>query len=181
MAEVKVEKQQQQQRGQGREMERRGEGAMMRHGEFSPADLFTMNPFALMHRLSQEMDRAFASSFGLWRGAGSEYMPPIEVREEGNNLVICADVPGMSKEDIRVEATDEGLVIEGERKREQQETRGGFHRSERSYGHFYRVVPLPEGADIDKANAQFKDGVLEVRVPMPQQEQRRREIPINKS
>lgn len=173
MADVKVEK-----REQGRETEQRG---VTRRGEYSPGDLFTMNPFALMRRLSEEMDRAFASSFGLWRGgAAGEYMPPIEVREENNSLVVCADVPGLSKEDIRVEATDDGLVIEGERKREHQETRGGIHRSERMYGHFYRAIPLPEGAEVDKANAQFKDGVLEVRVPLSQQAQKRREIPINK-
>ena len=184
MADVKVEKQQQQQpqrqQEQGREMERRGGGVMARRGEFFPADLFTMSPFAMMRRLSEEMDRAFGSSFGLWRGAGQEYMPPVEIRQEDNNIVICADVPGINKEDIRVEATEDGLVIEGERKREQQESRGGMQRSERMYGHFYRLIPLPEGADVDKANAQFKDGVLEVRVPLPQQEHKRREIPINK-
>lgn len=173
MADVKVEKQEQgKQQEQGRTVARRG--------EFLPADLFTMNPFAMMRRLSDEMDRAFGTSFGIWRGAGQEYMPPVEIREEGNNLVVCVDVPGMNKEDIHVQATEDGLVLEGERKREQQESHGGIHRSERTYGHFYRVIPLPEGADIEKANAQFKDGVLEVRVPLPQQEHKRREIPIGK-
>jgi HSP20 family protein len=184
MADVKVEKQQQQsqqQQEQGRAMERRGGGGMMaRRGEFFPSELFTLSPFAMMRRLSEEMDRAFGSSFGLFRGAGQEYMPPVEIREENNNIVICADVPGINKEDIHVEATEDGLVIEGERKREQQESRGGMQRSERMYGHFYRLIPLPEGADVDKASAQFKDGVLEVRVPLSQQEQKRREIPINK-
>ncbi len=181
MADVKVEKQQQQpQQEQGRAMERRGGAGLLRRGEFFPSDLFTMSPFAMMRRLSEEMDRAFGSSFGLWRGLGQEYLPPVEIREENNNMVICADVPGISKEDIRVEATEDGLVIEGERKREQQEARGGVQRSERMYGHFYRMIPLPEGADVDKASAQFKDGVLEVRVPLPQQEQKRREIPISK-
>ncbi len=177
MADVKVEKQQQQEKG--RELERRG-GGLARRGEFFPSDLFTMSPFAMMRRLSEEMDRAFGSSFGLWRGMGQEYLPPVEIREEDNNLVVCADVPGINKEDIRVEATQDGLVIEGERKREEREVRGGVQRSERMYGHFYRLIPLPEGADVDKASAQFKDGVLEVRVPLPEQEQKRREIPINK-
>lgn len=179
MADVKVEKQQQQE--QGRAMERRGGAGLARRGEFFPADLFTMSPFAMMRRLSEEMDRAFGSSFGLWRGGwGQEYQPPVEVREENNNIVISADVPGINKEDIRVEATEDGLVIEGERKREVQEGRAGMQRSERMYGHFYRLIPLPEGADVDKASAQFKDGVLEVRVPLSQQEQKRREIPISK-
>lgn len=185
MADVKVEKQQQQQQSQqqqerGRAMEHRGGGGLMaRRGEFFP-DLFSMSPFAMMRRLSEEMDRAFGSSFGLWRGSGQEYLPPVEIREENNNIVISADVPGINKEDIRVEATEDGLVIEGERKREQQESRGGVQRSERMYGHFYRLIPLPEGAEVDKASAQFKDGVLEVRVPLSQHEQKRREIPINK-
>ncbi len=125
------------------------------------------------------MDRAFNSSFGLARGAGADiWTPAIEIREENNNLVVCADLPGLSKENVKVQATEEGIVIEGERRREQEESRGGVHRTERSYGRFYRMVPIPEGAEIDKANAQFKDGVLEVRVPLGQAQQKRREIPI---
>jgi len=157
-------------------MERRQGGGITRH-----ADFFTMNPFSMMRRLSEEMDRAFGSSFGLGRGFGEEtgWMPAIEVREQDGNLVVCADLPGLNKEDVKVEVSGDALVIEGERKREHEETRSGIHRTERSYGRFYRAIPLPEGADLDKAKAQFKDGVLEVRVPVPESRNKAREIPIN--
>ncbi len=182
MADVKVQKGKHEGAQEEKGMERHGAGAPARRGDWWTQDLFTMNPFALMRRMSEEMDRAFGSSLGLWRGRGEEYAvfaPPIEVREEDNNLVVSADLPGMHKEDVHVECTQDGLFIEGERRREHEETRGGFHRSERSYGHFQRTIPLPEGADVDKASAQFKDGVLEVRVPLPEQRQRKpREIPI---
>lgn len=185
MAEVKIEKNKQENKQEKEEksMERHG-GALSRRDWWSQ-DLFTMNPFALMRRLSEEMDRAFTSSLGLWRGSGGfgeefgVFAPPIEVREEEGSLVVSADLPGLRKEDVRVECTKDGLYIEGERRREREETRGGIHRSERSYGRFQRTIPLPEGADIDKASAQFKDGVLEVRVPIPESGQRKaREIPI---
>jgi HSP20 family protein len=183
VAETKTRNKEQQERTgeQERGIERTGGGTPARRGDWTQ-DLFTMNPFAMMRRLSEEMDRAFGSSTGLWRGAGEEFgffAPPIEVREEEGNLVVSADLPGLRKEDLRVACTSQGLYIEGERKREHEESRGGFRRSERYYGRFQRTIPLPEGADVDKAKAQFKDGVLEVRVPLPKQEQRKaREIPI---
>ncbi len=74
--------------------------------------------------------------------------------------------------------TDEGLVIEGERKREEAEQREGYYRSERSYGSFYRVIPLPEGVKAEQAKARFENGVLEVTVPVPEAARKAREIPI---
>ena len=183
MADIKVRKENQKQKREEQGMEPRGGAEPAPRADWPTQDLFTMNPFAMMRRLTDEMDRAFGSSLGLWRGAGEEFglfAPPIEVREEEGNLVVCADLPGMQKDDIRVECTQDGLFIEGERRREHEESREGVRRSERSYGHFRRVVPLPEGADVDKAKAHFKDGVLEVRVPVPRQEQRKaKEIPIS--
>src|SRR6266496_3652427 len=170
MADVKVENQRRenQRPDQGREMERSGRGAALgRHGE---RDFWT-NPFSLMRRLSNEMDRAFASNLGLpaWgRHLGEEeavWMPPVEAFERDNNLVIHAELPGVNKDDVKVEVTDEGMAIKGERKREHEEKREGYYRSERNYGCFYRLIPLPEGSDAEKAKAQFKDGMLEVEVP----------------
>ncbi len=188
MADVKVENQRaENQRSDsprtqtGRELEQRGGTALGRRGE---RELW-LNPFSLMRRLSEEMDRAFASSLGLpaWgRSFADEHgtwMPAVEVFERDNNLVVQAELPGMNKEDVKVEVTDEGLAIRGERRREHEEKREGYYRSERSYGRFYRVVPLPEGVDAEKSRAQFKDGVLQVEVPLPPSAQRKhREIPI---
>ncbi len=136
-----------------------------------------VSPFRMMRRMTEEMDRMFggqeygAQGFGIWS-------PPVEVRQQGNNLIVCAELPGLNKDDVKVEVTDEGLAISGERKREEKEEREGYFRSERSYGRFYRLIPLPEGTKIDQAKAQFNNGVLEVSLPVPEAQQKRREIPI---
>jgi HSP20 family protein len=121
------------------------------------------------------MDRWFRggreSEWGMW-------MPSIDVRERDNQLIINADLPGLNSEDVKIEVNDEGLVIRGERKREHEEQKEGYYRTERSYGTFYRLVPLPEGANVEQAKANFKDGVLEVTVPIPEGVRKRREIPI---
>ena len=69
-------------------------------------------------------------------------------------------------------------MIQGEKRREKEYDERGMHRSERVYGRFYRQIPLPEGADIDKAKADFKNGVLNVQIPLTEQKQKNRQIPI---
>jgi len=159
---------------------------MQRRGEYLPSrDIFGLNPFSMFRRLSEEMDRAFASSFGLSREFGDQgidrgvWSPAIEVRERNHNIEIVAELPGMTKDDVKVECTEEGVILEGEKRREQEHTEGGIHRSERSYGHFYRLIPLPEGAESDKAKAEFKNGVLTVQVPVSEQKRKGRQIQIN--
>ncbi len=141
----------------------------------APSDFFSMNPFALMRRMQEEMERAFAS--GGQQGSRA-WTPAIEVSERDGNYVVCAELPGLRPDDVTVEVTDHALVIEGERRQEQEQNEGGVHRTERSYGRFYRAVPLPEGVNGEQAQANFKDGVLEVKIPMPQQQEQRRRIPI---
>jgi len=85
---------------------------------------------------------------------------------------------GLSKDDVRVELTDEGLVLEGERRSELEEEREGMYRSERSYGSFCRVIPLPEGCDASGAEAHFENGVLEITLPLPEAATRARRIEI---
>jgi HSP20 family protein len=183
MANVMVENQRTQQTGreparteQGRE---RPGGVVWREREGY------FNPFSLMRRLSEELDRAFATSFGLpaWSRAEeretANWMPLVEVTERDNNLIVSAELPGTNRDDVKVELSNEGLVIQGERRREHEEKRHGYYRSERSYGHFYRLIPLPEDIDADKVKAQFKDGVLQVELPLLESARRkRREIPI---
>lgn len=145
-----------------------------------PSDMFNMNPFSLMRRLSEEMDRTFSSGLQGRTGQGPSgaWSPAIEVSEREGNYVVCAELPGLNKDNVNVEVTDDALIIHGERKYEHDETRGGVHRTERRYGEFHRVIPLPEGIDPEQAKANFHDGVLEVSVPMPQQRSRARQIPI---
>jgi HSP20 family protein len=160
-----------------------GERSVTRRGEYSPSrDLFSSGPFSMIRRLTEEMDRAFSNTWSLTRGFGDwgAWSPPVEVRQRDGDLEISAELPGLSKDDVKVECTEEGITIEGEKKREVEKEEGGIHRSERSYGHFYRMIPLPEGAESDKAKAQFKDGVLQVRVPISEQARaKHRQIPIS--
>jgi len=183
MAETKLQnapaERQQAQQGQSQQQGQRG---IARRESFFPGrELFSMSPFSMMRRLTEEMDRAFASSFGLaprFAESGT-WSPAIEVRERNNNLEIAAELPGLSKDDVRVEFTDEGIAIQGEKKRETESEERGYHRSERVYGSFYRLIPLPEGTDAEKAKAEFKDGVLRIQVPMTEQHGKRRQIPIS--
>ena len=94
-------------------------------------------------------------------------MTKIDVVERENRLVTRVDLPGMKKEDVSVEVTDGHLALSGERKRESEEKKDNFYRSEREYGSVYRVVPLPEGVKLEDVKATFSEGVLEVSVPLP--------------
>ena len=126
------------------------------------------------------MDRIFGSNrWPEMSGEASEnWWPAVEVLKRNGDIVVRADLPGVNKDDVKVEVTNGDIVIQGERKRQSEETGEGFYRSERSYGSFYRCIPLPDGAKADQARAQFNNGVLEVSVPVPQTENKARQIPI---
>ena len=137
------------------------------------------DPFALMRQMTSELDRAFGESpwpafswpslrsFGFTETAA--WNPRVDVYEKGNRLVTKVDLPGIKKDDVKVEVTDGQLVISGERKSESEEKQERFYRSEREYGSFYRAVPLPEGSRLEDVKATFADGVLEVSVPFSAQ------------
>ena len=152
-------------------------------------------PFTFMRRFSEEMDRLF-EDFGFGRGllapgiergldrlgtlANGAWSPQVEVVERDNQLIVRADLPGMTKDDIKVDLDDNSLVIQGERKSEREESQEGYYRSERSYGSFYRRVPLPNGVNAEDARADFRNGVLEVTVPVPKRaEEKRRSLEIS--
>jgi HSP20 family protein len=155
---------------QGRQLSRRND----------PFDAFWYAPFSMMRRFQEDVERLFGG-FGMRRGWSSpfgeresgDWTPAIDAFQRGNEFVIRADVPGLSREDLSVEIGDDAVTIRGERKYDHEEEREGVYRSERAYGSFYRVVPLPEGAVSESAKANFSDGVLEVVVPAPSQEVRR--------
>jgi HSP20 family protein len=148
-----------------------------RREPFMPS-LWTGSPFAFMRRFSEEMDRLF-EDFDMGRGwlpsrfwrdreAGQAlWSPEIEVFERDKHLIIRADLPGLTKDDIKVEFTDDGLTVQGERRQEHEETKEGYRHSERSYGSFYRSIPLPEGVSAENATASFHNGVLEISMPAP--------------
>jgi HSP20 family protein len=157
----------------------------------SSAALRTLSPFSFMRRMTEDMDRLFENfvlgrSLGiglpfaeadrdLWRGGMAEatWVPQVETFRRGDKLVVRADLPGLNKEDVTVEANDGMLTISGERCDEHEDTKDDFYRSERSYGRFFRALPLPEGVTSDQIDATFKDGVLEVSIPTPKQAERK--------
>jgi HSP20 family protein len=155
--------------------------------------VLTGSPFSFMRRFSEQMDRLFgdfgfgrslAPSFGGEVGRladleSSLWSPQVEVLERGKQLIVRADLPGLTKDDIDVDITDDSIVIRGERRQEREENEEGYYRSERSYGSFYREIPLPEGVNASEANATFRNGVLEIAMPAPERQSRgRRRIEI---
>jgi HSP20 family protein len=133
--------------------------------------------FAMLRQMTSELDRMFegfewpAFKWPSLRNRpaldGATWFPEIDVFERDNRLVTKIDLPGLKKEDVKVEVTDGRLTISGERKVETEDSHEGFYRSERQHGSFYRSVPLPEGAKLEDVKATFSDGVLEVSVPLP--------------
>ena len=134
-------------------------------------------PGNLVRRIRDEMDRLFEDlgvgsltrslptteslGLGIWA-------PDVEVFERQGELVVRADLPGLTRDDVKLDVTEKAITIDGERRQEHEETEEGYYRSERSYGRFTRRIPLPDNVDIDTANAQFRDGVLEVTFAAPE-------------
>jgi HSP20 family protein len=157
--------------------------SLTRRGEY----LSPLSPISFLDNFRSEMDRLFddfgfgrsflAPRFGGFRSAFN-WSPQTEVFERNNKLVIRADLPGLSKDDINIDVQDGQITIRGERKSEHEDKDKGYFRSERSYGAFYRSIPLPQGANIDQANANFQDGVLEITMPVPEKKSSGRRLEI---
>ena len=136
-----------------------------------------LDPFALLRAMTSEFDRMFDDlAWPAFRPnvlhakppfEGASFIPAIDVFAKDNRLVTRIDLPGLKKEDVKVEVIDGYLAISGERKYEVEEKKDEFYRCEREYGSFYRAVPFPEGVKLEDVKAIFKDGVLEVSVPLP--------------
>ena len=166
-------------------------GSLSRRGGSGMPSLFgtRSNPFDMLRRLDEDVDRLFHQVWGggrsLMRGRGADapstWMPQVEVREEGGKLHVYADLPGLKKEDVKLSLEGDQLVLQGERQssREEGQQGGSFYHSERSYGSFYRSIPLPEGVDPQTAQAKFEDGVLDVTFEAPRRpQQQSRQIEI---
>lgn len=173
--------------GDTRQRQSPARGELSQSGRFlTPfSALVSTSPFALMRQMMDDMDHLFGS----WhepRGQGvqrtnqrggqqpslrSLWSPQVEVFERAHNIVVRAELPGLNKDDVDVQVDDDALIIRGERHNDVEEEQEGFYRSERSYGSFYRAIPLPEGIDPNACEATFKDGVLEVTLQKPTQQQ----------
>lgn len=108
-----------------------------------------------------------------------EISPSVDIFEEGNEVVMKADLPGMKKEDIKIDLTENLLTIWGEKKRKEKFERENYYRYERSFGSFCRKFELPGDLNVEKIKAHFEDGILEVRIPMAKEaEKKHKKIPI---
>lgn len=151
----------------------------------------SLSPFEAIERRFAEMEKAFE---GILRRPFSflaprwpemplpeagEISPSVDVFEEGGDVVVKAELPGMKKEDLSVDFHDGTVVISGEKKHEEKVEQKNYHMIERSYGSFTRSIRLPAQVHQDKAKASFKNGVLEIRVPKTEEAKKKeRKIPI---
>jgi HSP20 family protein len=135
-----------------------------------------LSPLEDMERRFGRMERIFEDFFGGQFGfhmpalrpravAAEEVSPSVDIFEEGNDVVVKVELPGMKKENLAVNFADGDLIISGEKKQEEKVEKKNYYRMERSYGSFTRSFRLPSDVQGDKAKATFKDGVLEIRVP----------------
>ncbi len=132
--------------------------------------------FTGLSRWERDMDRMMEDFFGRrarpwWpeRWFGGEELevtaPAVDMFEEKNEIVVKAEIPGIDKNNIEVQLSDHLLTIKGEKKKEEEDKREHYYRSERSYGSFMRTLPVPAEVRADKIKASFKNGVLEVHLP----------------
>ena len=133
--------------------------------------LVRWDPAAEVDSLQSEMNRLFDGFFG-GRANGSNgtarrWIPPMDLAETDDELILTADLPGVGEEDVAIEIKDGALTISGERKNAREQSGHGYHRVERSFGRFARTLALPRGVDAESVAASFADGVLEVRIPKP--------------
>jgi HSP20 family protein len=170
-------------------------GPMIFRGGFPPT------PWELMRRMAEEMtqlidgvgdartgapgmgqrqsglattSQAGAAASGLTAGGTAAWVPQIDVVHRADAVVVRADLPGIPPDDIVITVEDGLLAIAGERQEERKENDQGLVRNELVYGRFYRAIPLPDGADENRVTATFRNGVLEITVPVAEREQGRR-------
>jgi HSP20 family protein len=122
---------------------------------------------------TREIDRVFDAFFGQ-TDQGRRWVPPMDLVEAEDHFVLKADLPGLGEGDVNIEVQDGTLAISGERKSEHEQREKGWYRIERSFGSFSRSLTLPDGVDPDRIEASFSQGVLEVRIPKPEERKPRR-------
>ena len=150
------------------------------------ADLSLWRPFHELERWRREMEREFSRHFGrLFHDIEpgeleASYLPAIESYVKDGNLVIRADVPGLEPKDIELSVLSNVLTIKGERKRQEEVKKDEYIRRETSYGAFERRLTLPEGTDAERIKASFRNGVIEITMPVAK-ELTAKKIPLEAS
>jgi HSP20 family protein len=132
--------------------------------------LLRWDPFREMASLQERMNRIF-SDFRARSPLGEEeitqgaWAPPVDIYETTESIVLEAELPGITKDDIVVEVKDNTLTLKGDKRFEREVKEENYHRVERSYGSFQRVFTLPSTVQQDRVKAKFKDGILEITLP----------------
>jgi HSP20 family protein len=132
--------------------------------------LVRWDPVRELDSLQSDMNRLFDTFFQGRAGngvRGRRWIPAMDLVETQDHLVLRADLPGISEDDVQIEIKDGVLTVSGERKSEHEEKSEGYHRVERAFGSFSRSLTLPDGVDADAVDASFDNGVLEVKIPKP--------------
>lgn len=140
-------------------------------------DFLTVKPRYLIRDMQDEMSKMIESvfeDFGITENkknkTGNYWMPAIELLEKNNEYEVKAELPGMSKDDVEVEISNNNIIIRGETKQEKEEKTENIYRSEFRYGKFLRTIPLPSEIKSDEAKASFKEGILKINAPKAQEE-----------
>jgi len=135
-------------------------------------------PVRELNTLQSEMNRLFNTFFDTPAGGNGgglrRWMPAMDLVETDEHFVLRADLPGLAEGDVSIEVEDNVLTVSGERKAEHETTKEGYHRVERAFGSFSRSLTLPDGVDADAVTASFDRGVLEIRIPKPEQRKPRK-------
>lgn len=141
------------------------------------------NPWSLWQREMSNLFDRFNRDFGsMEMGEVGNFYPKIEIKDQDKKMIVCAEVPGMNEKDVNVTLKDNHLILQGERKSETKSEEGGRHRSEFSYGSFYRAIPLGEEVKEDTAKASYKDGLLTIEIEKSEETSTQaKKIPITRS
>jgi len=140
--------------------------------------LVRWEPVRELTSLQSEMNRLFNSFFDAptspGNGGARRWVPAMDLVEADDHFVLKADLPGLAEGDVAIEVEGDVLTVSGERKAEHEQRGEGFHRIERAFGSFRRSLTLPEGVDPESVTASFTNGVLEVRIPKPEERKPRK-------
>jgi HSP20 family protein len=137
--------------------------------------LIRWEPVAELNTIQNEMNRLFNTFFdpsaptGRGNGTTRRWLPPMDLVETPDHYVLRADLPGLSDGDVNVQLEDNVLTLSGERKADHEHQQEGYYRLERAFGAFSRSLTLPDGVDPEGVQAHFDRGVLEIRIPKPEQ------------
>jgi len=146
--------------------------------------LIRWEPARELQTIQQEMNRLFGTFFDapVTTGTGGEavrrWIPAMDLVERDEEFVLHADLPGVAEDDVSIELEENVLTISGTRHSRQEDRKEGFYRLERASGSFSRSLTLPDGVDPESIHASFDKGVLEVRIPKPE-ERKPRKVAIN--